>query len=346
MSRLTRKPNLLAALATSTVILLPASANAFEFTLSGQVNRLIMGVDNGEESGVVNADNSVSGTRVRTKGEGDIGNDMTAGFYLEYQLQSNPSDEITEDSLDSDGIGGDVGDGDNFSNRNANVWFKGNFGKVTLGQGSGAADGSTEADKSGTTVIQYASGSGDLLGSMEYGESGVTVGDARSSFDGLGRNDNIRYDAAVGDFSFAGSYGNGDKIEAAARYKMNNLEVRVAAWDGKDSNDDVTGAAISASWEAENGLNLTGAYSGDDRDDDPTNLYLKLGYKMGNNAYAVDWSETTDLADGDGSSASVAWVNQLMAGIEIYASYRVESLDDVDGEDDIEALIGGARIKF
>ena len=42
----------------------------------------------------------------------------------------------------------------------------------------------------------------------------------------------------------------------------------------------------------------------------------------------------------------MAWVNQLMAGVEIYASYRVESLDDVDGEDDIDALIGGARIKF
>jgi hypothetical protein len=35
-----------------------------------------------------------------------------------------------------------------------------------------------------------------------------------------------------------------------------------------------------------------------------------------------------------------------MAGVEIYASYRVESLDDVDGEDDINAFIGGARVKF
>jgi hypothetical protein len=54
------------------VILLPASANAFEFTLSGQVNRLIMNVDNGETNGVVNADNSVSGTRVRVKRHGDL----------------------------------------------------------------------------------------------------------------------------------------------------------------------------------------------------------------------------------------------------------------------------------
>ena len=344
MSNLTRKPNVLAALATSAVILLPASASAFEFTLSGQVNRLMMNVDNGEKNGVVNADNSVSGTRVRVKGEGDVGNDLTAGLYYEYQLQSNPSDKVTADSLDSDGD-------DRFSNRNANVWVKGNFGKVTLGQGSGAADGSTEADMSGTTVIQYPTSSGDILGSMEYGDSGVTVGDARSAFDGLGRNDNIRYDAAIEKFSFAGSYGNGDKVELAARYKQDNLEVRTAVWNTNDSTDDsITGYAISGTWLLESGLNFTAEYSGNDDDegdsDEPTNIYGKVGYKMGNNSFGIDWSETQDLGAGDGNSVSVAWVNQLMAGIEIYASYRVESLDDVDGEDDIDALIGGARVKF
>ena len=340
-------PHALAVLAASTVMLLPASAGAFEFTLSGQVNRLIMSVDNGEESGVVNADNSVSGTRVRVKGHGDVNDDLTVGLYYEYQLQSNPSDKITADSLDSDGFGGDVGAGDNFSNRNANIWFKGNFGKVTLGQGSGAADGSTEADKSGTTVIQYPGANADLLSSMEYGDSGVTVGNARSSFDGLSRNDNIRYDAAIEDFSFAGSYGNGDKVEIAARYKKDSLEVRIAAWDTNDSTDDsIKGYAISGTWLAESGFNLTGTYAGNDSDGDPTNTYVKVGYKTGNNSFGVDWSETTDKAAGDGSSVSVAWVNQLIAGVEIFASYRVESLDDVSGEDDIDAFIGGARVKF
>jgi len=350
MSSFISKPNVLAALAASAVILLPASANAFEFTLSGQVNRLIMNVDNGEESGVVNADNSVSGTRVRVKGHGDVGNDLTAGLYYEYQLQSNPSSKITADDLDSDGVGGDVGGGDDFSNRNANIWVQGNFGRVTLGQGSGASDGSTEADLSGTTVIQYPTSNGDLLGSMEYGDSGVTVGDARSAFDGLGRNDNLRYDAAVGDFSFAGSYGNGDKKELAARYKLENLEVRAAWWDEASSGDGDRGAAISATWIAENGINLTGEYSGTDASDgeadDPTNIYVKLGYKTGKSSYGIDWSETQDLGPGDGSSVSLAWVYVPMSGIEVYASYRVESVDNVDDDDDIDAVIGGARVKF
>ena len=265
-------------------------------------------------------------------------------------MQSNPSSKITADDLDSDGVGGDVGGGDDFSNRNANVWVQGNFGRVTLGQGSGAADGSTEADLSGTTVIQYPTSNGDLLGDMEYGDSGVTVGDARSAFDGLGRNDNLRYDAGVGDFSFAGSYGNGDKKELAARYKLENLEVRVAWWDEASSGDGDRGAAISATWIAENGINLTGEYSGtdasDDEADDPTNIYLKLGYKTGKSSYDIDWSETQDLGPGDGSSVSLAWVYVPMSGIEVYASYRVESVDNVDDDDDIDAVIGGARVKF
>jgi hypothetical protein len=333
-------------LATTSLVLLPVTAQAVDFEVSGQINRLIMSVDNGEENGIVHADNSVSGTRVRLKGQGEADNGVMIGMYYEYQLQSNPSNKITEDSLDGDGVDGNTGDGDNFSNRNANVWFKGDFGKVTMGQGSGAADGSAEVDLSGTTVIQYAGSNGDLLGGLEYGTSGVTVGAARSDFDGLGRNDNLRYDAGFGDFSFAGSIGNGNKVELSGRYKIDNLEVKVALWDDKDSGDDTKGNAISASWVAENGINLTGSFSGNDSSDDPTNIYFKVGFIRGSSAYSIDVSETSDLAAGDASSLSLAWVNNVMQGVQIFASYREESLDDVAGEDDITALIGGARVKF
>lgn len=333
-------------LATTSLILLPISAQAVDFEVSGQVNRLIMNVDNGEENGVVHADNSVSGTRIRLKGQGETESGVMVGMYYEYQLQSNPSDKIDADSIDSDGIGGNTGSGDNLSNRNANVWFKGDFGKITMGQGSGAADGSAEVDLSGTTVIQYASSSGDLLGSMEYGSSGVTVGDARSDFDGLGRNDNLRYDAGFGEFSFAGSTGNGNKVELSGRYKIDNFEARIAVWDDKDAGDDTQGNAISASWVADNGINLTGSFSGNDSSGDPNNTYFKIGFIHGNSAYGIDVSETTDKAAGDGSSFSLAWVNNIMQGVQVYASYREESLDDVPGEDDITALIGGARVKF
>jgi hypothetical protein len=345
MNKKKRATALQTTLATSALILLPSAVQAVEVEVSGQVNRLIQNVDNGEESGVVHADNSVSGTRWRFAGEGEFENGMSAGLLYETQLQSNPSSKIDAGNLDSDGIGGNVGGGDHFSTRFSNVWMKGNFGKVTMGQGSGASDGSAEVDVSGTNVIQYSASSGDLLGAMEFGDSGVTVGAVRSNFDGLGRNDNLRYDAAIGDVTLAGSIGNGDKIEASARYAIDKLKIMLGFWDEKDSGAGVSGNAVSASWGGDSGLNLTGSYGTDDRDGDPSNIYFKVGFKQGKNAYGIDWGETSDLGPGDADSMSIAWVRSMMQGVEVYASYRVESLD-VSGADDIDALTGGARIKF
>ncbi len=328
--------------------ILPLSAQAVDVKLSGQINRLLMYVDNGNDNGLVNADNSVSGTRWRLKGSGDIGNGVKAGVYFENQLQSNRSSAVSIGGLDTDGSGNVSGG--QFTVRHANVWFKGDFGKITLGQGNGAANGSTEADKSGTDVVQYAGSSADLLGGMEYGTSGKTVGDFRNSFDGLSRNDNIRYDGGSGPFGFAVSVGNGDKAELGLKFKTSDLEVRVAAWDESDSRqpDGRTGSAISASWDSGSGFNLTGAWATDDRNSKaPTNYYVKAGYKMGSNAFAIDYSETSDLVPGvDAQGASIAWVNNMMKGVQVYASYRVETVDNVANDDDVTAVIAGARVKF
>jgi len=335
-----------ATLCSIAALALSTPATAVEVSISGQVNRLLMSVDNGVESGIVHADNSVSGTRVRLQGTGELAGGTQVGMLYETQLQSNPSDKISVGSIDTDGVDGNVGSGDYFSTRFATVWFKGNFGMVTLGQGSGAADGVAEADKSGTTVIQYVGGSNDLLGSMDYGSSGIKVGAARAHFDGLGRNDNLRYDASTGQFSFAASVGNGNKKELSAGYAVDNLEVRVGFWDAADSGFDVSGNAISASWIGASGFNLTGSYGTDDRAGDPSNLYVKLGYRSGAAAYALDWGQTSDLAAGDASAVSVAYVRDMMQGVQVFATYRVESLDKVSGADDVTALAGGARVKF
>jgi hypothetical protein len=181
---------------------------------------------------------------------------------------------------------------------------------------------------------------------MEYGTSGVDVIDVRSSYDALSRSDNIRYDGASGTIAFAGSLGDGETVELSIRYRANDLEIRAGVWDGVEGAGN-SGFAVSASWGEETGLNLTGAYSGDDGAGDPNNIYLKVGFKTGGSAYAVDFSETTDRGTADASAISVAWAKNVMKGVEVYASFRIESLDDnLPGADDITALIGGARVKF
>ncbi len=346
MNKRNRASALQTTLATSALILLPSAAQAVEVSMSGQVNRVIMNIDNGVDSGVVHADNSVSGTRWRFKGDGELDNGMTTGLVYETQLQSNPSDAITAEDLDHfDDNGGNLGGGNYFSTRLSYVWLKGNFGKVAMGQNSGAADGSAEVDDSGTTVIQYSGSSADLLGAMVYGNTDVTVGETRTNFDGLSRYDNLRYDAGIQNFTLAASLGNGEKYGLSARYVIDNFKFMIGTWDENDANTGLAGSSMSASWVADNGFNLTGAYGSDDREGDPENFYFKVGYIMGDHAFGIDWGETTDLAPGDASSYSIAWVGSMMKGVEFYASYRVESLDAA-GADDIEALAGGARIKF
>ena len=256
------------ALLGTALILLSGAAHAVEFSISGQVNRLIMNIDNGVEQGVVHADNSVSGTRWRIKGDGELDNDMTTGFIFENQLQSNPTSLITAESLDTDGINGNVGLGNLFSVRLANVWFKGNFGKVTIGQGRGASDGTTELDSSGTNVIQYPGASRDLLGAMEYGNSDVIVAEVRNNFDGLGRNDNIRYDAALGPVGLAVSTGNGNRVELGLRYGLENLKVELGLWDENDSGLGLKGPGASVSWLGDSGFNVAAALGGDDSSGD------------------------------------------------------------------------------
>ena len=105
------KPGQVAALArimaAATLMLAPFAAAAVEVSLAGQINRLAMQVDNGGKNALVNADNSVGGTRFRFTGSGELENGMTVGLIYETQLQSNPSS-----NLDTDEVGGNVGEGD------------------------------------------------------------------------------------------------------------------------------------------------------------------------------------------------------------------------------------------
>ena len=202
-------------LAGTALLLLPAVAQAVEFSVSGQVNRLIMNIDNGVESGVVHTDNTVSATRWRI-------------------------------------------------------------------DGSGASDSTTEADLSATNVIQYSGGSNDLLGSMEYGSSDVIVDQVRSNFDGLSRNDNICYDAALGPVRLAVSTGNGSKVELAARYGLENLKVEFGLWDENDGGLGFKGFGTSVSWLGDRGFNVSASMGGDDRDGDPLNVTSSLATSKAN----------------------------------------------------------------
>ena len=123
-----------------------APAMALDVKLSGQVNQLVMYADDGHDNAFFIADNDNSGPRVNVAGEQDFG-PVIGGVRVEIEAQRNATNELT--------IGQDS-DGRFFWNdRWLEAYFSGNFGKVEIGKGDGAANNTAEVDLSGTSVIIY-----------------------------------------------------------------------------------------------------------------------------------------------------------------------------------------------
>ncbi|NIM28278.1 MAG: porin, partial [Gammaproteobacteria bacterium] len=129
------------AVAVSSALAAPMAAQAVKYKLSGQVNRAAVYQDDGQGTDVQFIDNTSSGTRWRLTGSEDIGSGMKVGFNFEWQASSNSghrSIKTADQSPESQSI------------RRAEVWFSGNWGKLSLGQGDGAGNGTTEVDLTST----------------------------------------------------------------------------------------------------------------------------------------------------------------------------------------------------
>ena len=125
----------LIAVAVSSALALPLAAQAVEFSVSGQINRAMTTVDGGgpknmkdkNDGDLQHVDANASQTRFRFTGSEELENGMTAGVQLEYGLTGNL--------------------------RHANVSLNTGGGKITLGHGSVATDGVTEANLGGPSWL-------------------------------------------------------------------------------------------------------------------------------------------------------------------------------------------------
>jgi len=326
------------------------AADGVEFKLSGQVSRAITSVDNGVDEDVLFVDNNNSGTRFRLTGKMDVRPGLTAGIIWETQYQDNSSGSI------------DIGDSDNsstFASRKRDLWFKGGFGKVSLGQGDGAANGTSEVDFSGTTIADY-SGQ-DLYDGVDFVDAAGTVvssnGGAFNNFDGLSRNDRVRYDTPTfGPVGVAISAGQ-DKAEVAVRYSQKlrgGSKIGAAlGYVGTDDpgKDNLKQLGLSASFIAAGGFNITGAYGEQDFDTgpkstlDPTNAYVKVGQKFGSSAVSLSYTKTEDQAGAnlEAERTNLAYVYNIAKGVELFSDYEKASLD---GAQDKDLFAIGSRIKF
>jgi len=329
------------------------TAQAFKAEVSGQINRAVMRVDDGMGSELHHVDNDISGTRFRFKGTEEIWSGVKGGILFEVEYQSNPSNNVRQDLKSVD---------PGFAERHFSVFFDGPFGKVTLGQGNGAADGATEVDLSGTSVAQSALGVNAIGGDMEFNRiAGLRIDTVINNQDFEGRYDRLLYETpALGPVKLgvsSGVTGNGnDATEVVLKLSTAVGGGKLAAAYGmsKESptvgNDDETSGG-SISWLMGNGLSLTYAMSTRDSGNnrDRKFNYFKAGYKFGKSAISFDLATGDDQAAiGDEAEATgIAFVHKPVKWAELYVAYKTHSLDRPGSNfNDIDFLMVGSRIKF
>jgi hypothetical protein len=336
-------------------VMVATPAAAVEVKLSGQINRAIMYADNGNDTELFHVDNNNSSTRFRLTGEQAF-DKVTVGVVWENEFISNNSASV-DIGQNSDGEA-------TFNERKLEAWFGGAFGRFWIGQGDGAANSTSEVDLSGTDVIMY-SGVAFTAGGINFRDDDDTaiarIDQTRSNFDGLSRNDRLRYDTPVfSGFTLSASTTDGNAWELAGRWSrefegIGKLAAAIGYVDNADRgnlDNSFTQIGASASWLHPTGINFTIAYGEkdiEDSGDDPVNYYAKLGYLWSIHALAVEYGQTDDLAQkGDKSSNyGAAYVIKPWDGVEFYGLLRFFSLDrDGVNANDISQFMIGTRVKF
>lgn len=215
--------------------------------------------------------------------------------------------------------------------------MKGDFGKVSLGQGSEAGDGATEADFSGTYVLNGAA----------YNTWGLNG--RIQQLDG-GRDERLRYDTPKlgGVASVALDIDTNDNLGLGV--KLGGSSWKAAFYhESKDANNaDETGASfalkagvVTAALQLGT-IDETATNANDDRD------YSKLilGYRAGAISVSVDLgqSETDNGLAADEQTTGLNVVYRPTKGVELYGGVR-EAEDKLANTDGQGFLVGG-RVKF
>ncbi|OUD14553.1 porin [Thioflexithrix psekupsensis] len=370
-------------IACASVLVAVSPWAAADVTLKGHVNRAIMYADDGVDSETFFVDNDNSSTRIIIDARHPLNDDVTVGAQFEVEQQSQASNEVSMGTYPNHNA---------FRERKLETYFMSKkMGTLWLGQGDTASKATSEVDLSGTAVASYAdtSGTGGALhwraaDGSKLGDK-FTIGSVTTYFDGLGRNDRVRYDTPkLAGFMLSASAVTAEQYDVALRYDNDfgfmKLAGAVAYADFADAPPSkLPGAesqfngSISALFDF--GLNLTLSAGTtdfkklsdltdtlkdtleDDRErDEPVNYWGKLGYQfsalpLGKTAVSVEYGETLDLAaQGDTYKTYGASLVQNIdaASTELFLHYQGFELDRDNGvnPEDIFIVMGGARVKF
>lgn len=340
-----------------------SNASGGSVTFYGQFSPTYLHFDDGEKSYDELADNNNNNTRLGFDLDQELSNGISLRFKVETSLAVPSTAEL-------DQSGDQEWDWERTNLRKFEVIFSGAFGKVSLGQGSMASDGSTGADLSNTSIAG-AVNRPDLVGGYALRDSDgslsdVTWSQVMSDLDG-GRRNRIRYDSPdFSGFTFAIAYGeeilqkddDAEYYDIGAYYKRTYGVFDMAAgagysWKDGDGGTDEQYAASFSILHTPTGLN--GTIMGGSEDGGGSYGYVKLGWiadlmSMGYTAFSADYYSGSDF-HSDGSNSD-SWGLQAVQyfediNLEAYLAYSEYSFDEDGGSyKDASSTLFGVRWQF
>jgi hypothetical protein len=351
----------------------------------GQVNKALLIFDDGVDSDAFIVDNDASGSRLGFTGKATIKPGWTAGYLLEFDYQDAASDKVFNGAGSVRAQNGDDPN-DEITIRYNNFYIESEkLGRITLGQGSTAADGASEV------VLGNSIKNSDLHHGTSFlirtgnaangGFTSVKLGDVAANFDG-GRDDVIRYDSpSIYGFIVSASWGDNDYADVAVRFKKEFNSIRIAAavayqWDETEDGSGGPNGQNAEPFEALTGsisvqhipTGIYGAFAAGRKEyvdlvnrEDATFWYAQLGIEKkflpyGSTTVYGDYGQYRDVAF-NGSEADRWGLGVVQkfdsAALEVYAQATFWSFDgeaagtlDLSDAEDLTTVMIGSRLKF
>lgn len=332
-------------------------AQNLQVQLYGQVNRALMWADDETQSKWFHVDGQPSSTRFGIRGTSQVMPGLRAGAQIEAEMKSNPSDTVSF----TDAVTGVDGGAVRLAERWLDLFFEGGWGKVNIGQGSGAADDASTIDLSGTGLAN-GSCACDWGGGIEWrsagGPLGVTLANTLNNNDFESRHDRVMYSTPTfGGFRAQAGFGQksdaGETTEASLWYsgKLAGTLQAAIGWSNENLAFDNETIGGSIGWLHTSGLNVSFNYTQSDvsATRDATYYFTKVGYKFGQHAISLAYSLNEDQAAvGDETKGwGLGYVWSPTGWAEIYAGYHLFTLDRATGSaNDITVAQIGSRIRF
>lgn len=353
-----------------------SNGNGNSVTVSGQISKMYLHFDDGKSTRGAVVDNDNSGSRFRILGSGKVNEAVSVGTALEVEFQDNASNNFTIDDANAATTAGttDSFGQTAFNQRRMEAFISHKqFGKLSIGQGPSASDGTAETSLSGAgmaagggaffvigdALVRTSSQANDVFGTIKWG-------DQMSNLDGGSRTDRIRYDSPTfAGFGIAASAISGGAGDVAATYKGKFGGVTVAG-AASYLNTNATSTSVDSQWvvsasaKHDSGLNIRGHYGKAQKSSNALNdtkaYNISGGYdasltSMGTTAFAVGYTVTKDLAANDREAEMIDFgvvQNLKDAGTELYLGVQMMSFDDATAVnyEDATAIFAGTRIKF